>query len=391
MSSVVTASGGPLSLDTDLATIAGTLRRRWWVFPLAIIAAQIFFALAVTDDGAADGYYVEERIFHAVDSTDVLRFVDLPAQLAQPQPSLPQLVEVVNDSEDLRKLRATFELLSLRIALRNPSVVLHSDNGTNGLVKIEGQFESSLAILCTEKELGGCAQAIDGARQILLDRFVAAQRRGIEHFGKTVSLLRRDSRVDAAYVTKLLAAESALRAMTEQSLIRLDLVESSSFVENELTTESSLGLGLAWAIALLIGMLVVLQWSIIDKRIFGVQRLARLTDEASVLGALGRKNDKTNTLSVAAALSRLAVGHESIRLVHIESVSSEWLAKLTQLVQANIILTAFSDLSVSDLARTDLVNCLLAQRGRTDGRELQMAWQSLSISSGVQPALILTN
>lgn len=391
MSSVVETSGGPLSLDTDIATIAGTIRRRWWVLPIAIVVSQIFFSLAVTDDGATNGYYVDERIFHVTDSSNVLRFVDLPAQLAEPEPSLPQLVELVNSSEDIKKLRDRHELLSLRIALRNPSVVLHSDDGTNGLVTIQGQFEPSIAILCTERELNQCAQASEGARQVLLERFVAAQKRGIESFGETISLFRQDAQVDAAYLTRLLAAESVLSSMSQRSLIGLDLVESSSFIEKELTTESSLGLGFALVIALLIGILVLFQWSIIDKRIFGVQRLVRLTDEASVLGSLSGKNDETVTLSVAAALSRLARGRDLIRMIHLEAVSSETLSKLTQKVQANVTLTAFSDLSVSELARTDLVNCLVAQRGKTDGHDLVTAWQSLSTSSGVRPAVILTD
>lgn len=379
----------PLGVDTDSESIIGTLRRRWWVIPIVFAVVGGLVLLQDPETSVQSSYSRVDREYQVVDNTLAMTLLDLPTDLLSPIPTLDTQIVQLATSDEYRELAASFPEVSLDVRRSSPQLALQPMSEGEGIVALRGRVATILSVTCIEAKATKCDAALDGLAEVLINRHNAALRAGLQQLTITVESLRVKVDEAEAIGQRLKAVASAIETLDSQDLAGLVFVRQFNAEEAESTMTESPNYRFAIAASIILSILVLLQWSIIDKRIYGLRRIARIVGSTQVIGHVADVSAEDDTVAAAAALRRIQGSATTIRLVTLSGVATPLLATVVSRSGGSAAIVGISQLGDSVLSDPSMPSVIVAQRVRSDTRELARVNHALTMSSGLQPSVLM--
>ena len=370
--------------DIDLWSVLDALKLRWWIVPLAMLVSAGFLFANESDLQTSPGYTQISRTYEARDESAVLTVVGLDPASIVPYPSFDNQLLVVQSIE-------TREQIAASIGAETSVSVSRSEQKFSLLDTIEGEGTKRFTFLSvgTPSYTFGCAAPTNDECNIAIDAYVQEISRmraesiqqGFVRAEKLVSALTSNSQDKnqslllqqqaLAYVKTLVNGEIKLISTTFQKVgPTVSTVKASTYI---------FGLG----VGALLGLLIVLQLTVTDRKIRTIRKLVVTIGENNVLGALNTaKNDPSHQF-VSAAIVHQAARHNdtSVRLLPVDETVNidSATATITQALNDHaLIITSIS--TVGHITTTELlpspnsIIVLVAHRGTSRTDDLEKVW-----------------
>ena len=379
----------PLGVDTDTESIFGTLRSRWWVVPVIFI---IVFGLVVLEDPETSiqpGYSRIDREYLVNDNTVPFTLLDLPSEVLAPLPDLDTQLAQLQSTDEFIQLAEQYVGTSLLVSRIVPQLALQPDETSQNVVTLRGRIRPVLSVTCSESTASSCPAALDALAELLQSRHELAMRAGLQALSTTASQLESGSSESTALRERLAAVRFGVQALATQPLTELVLIREFNAEEIETTVTESANYRFALAAAVILSLLVIFQWSVFDKRLYGLRRIARSVGVDRVIGHVRRATDDADVVACAAAVRAASKDATRLRIVRLSGVADELLQ--TVVARSGVVASTISvsELSVTDLSDTTTSWLIVAQRGASHARELLRASDALAMSTGMRPRVLL--
>lgn len=379
----------PLGVDTDTESILGTLRSRWWVVPVIFI---IVFGLVVLEDPETSiqpGYSRIDREYLVNDNTVPFTLLDLPSEVLAPLPDLDTQLAQLQSTDEFIQLAEQYVGTSLLVSRISPQLALQPDETAQNVVTLRGRIRPVLSVTCSESTASSCPAALDALAELLQSRHESAMRAGLQALSTTASQLESGSSESTALRERLAAVRFGVQALATQPLTELVLIREFNAEEIATTVTESANYRFALAAAVILSLLVIFQWSVFDKRLYGLRRIARSVGADRVVGHVRRATDDADVVACAAAVRAASKDATRLCIVRLSGVADELLQ--TVVARSGVVAStvSVSELSVTDLSDTTTPWLIVAQRGASHARELLRASDALAMSSGMRPRVLL--
>ena len=296
----------------DVRPFFDTLRARWWVLPVTIVVAVGLLWAQESDLQTTPAAYAISETYEVSDPLPTLALVGLDPSGIRAIPDLDSQVVVLR-GDDVRK-RIADELgyePSVSIVRSTPtfSLIDTTDEDGRSTFTFRSGGIPTLTFTCSETIRERCPDTIAAyvteAAKLRGDALTAGLQRG-----RTMLDAALTATPDDARLRQQIAALDNLIADTAPTY-RLIGTEEQSYGAT-VTTVSPNTYVFGIAAGLLIGLLIVLQWSLVDNTIRSVQRLRRAIGAERVIGIVKRDAAALETQLAHAALARVG---SSLRLV----------------------------------------------------------------------------
>ena len=379
----------PLGIDTDTESILGTLRRRWWIIPAIFAAVGGLVLLEDPETSIQPSYSRVDRDYQVMDNSVALALLDLPNDLLSPIPSLDTQLAQLPTSAEFKELSDTFPGASLLVRRSSPQIALQAEEGGEGIVTLRGRTAPLLSLTCTESTPSLCPVALDSLADLVSARHEAALRNGLRELSTATKELQASANKSTVLQERLEAVNFGLQALESQELTKLVFIREFNAEEPETTVTESPNYRFALAAAVILSFLTILQWSVFDKRLYGLRRIARTVGGDRLIGHVRRTSDDADITACAAALRKAYGTFANTNVVRLGGVSDEVINVVLE--QANIATStvSFSDLDIRALSDASSGWLIVAQRGASHARELLRASDALAMSSGMRPRVLL--
>ena len=379
----------PLGVDTDTESILGTLRSRWWVVPVIFI---IVFGLVVLEDPETSiqpGYSRIDREYLVNDNTVPFTLLDLPSEVLAPLPDLDTQLAQLQSTDEFIQLAEQYVGTSLLVSRISPQLALQPDETAQNVVTLRGRIRPVLSVTCSESTASSCPAALDALAELLQSRHESAMRAGLQALSTTASQLESGSSESTALRERLAAVRFGVQALATQPLTELVLIREFNAEEIATTVTESANYRFALAAAVILSLLVIFQWSVFDKRLYGLRRIARSVGADRVVGHVRRATDDADVVACAAAVRAASKDATRLCIVRLSGVADELLQ--TVVARSGVVAStvSVSELSVTDLSDTTTPWLIVAQRGASHARELLRASDALAMSTGMRPRVLL--
>lgn len=307
--------------EIDLRSVRDALKLRWWIVPLVMFISVSFLFANESDLQTSPGYVQISRIYEARDESAVLTVAGIDPTSIVPYPSFDNQLLVLQTPEIRQKIADSINA--------DTSVsVSRSEQKFSLLDTIEGDGKQRFTFLSvgTPSYTFSCAAPTTDECNIALDAYVAEISRlraqsiqqGFDRAEKLVNALTRGTQIEnqsfviqqqaLAYAKTLVTGEMTLVSTTSENIgPTVGAVKASTYV---------FGLG----VGALLGLLIVLQLTVTDRRIRTLHKLVAVVGEENVLGALRLDRQDSSPQHVAAGLVHQATFHgaTSARLLPID-------------------------------------------------------------------------
>lgn len=369
--------------EIDLRSVRDALKLRWWIVPLVMFLSVGFLFVNESDLQTSPGYVYISRTYEARDESAVLTVVGIDPASIVPYPSFDNQLLVLQTPETRQKIADSINA--------DTSVsVSRSEQKFSLLDTIEGDGKQRFTFLSvgTPSYTLGCAAPTRDECNVALDAYVAEISRlraesiknGFDRAEKLVSALSGDAQIAnpsfavqqqaLAYARTLVTGEVVLISTTSENIgSTVGTVKASTYV---------FGLG----VGALLGLLIVLQLTVTDRKIRTVRKLVATVGEKNVLGTLRLDRQDSSPQHVAAGIAHQAARHgaTSTRLLPIDDGNIDsTAAALTQALHGHpLALTPMS--SVDHLTTVELlppahsIVVLVANARTTRTDNLEKVW-----------------
>jgi hypothetical protein len=322
----------------DVRPFFDTLRARWWVLPVTIVVAVGLLWVQESDLQTTPDAYTLTRTFEVSDPLPTLALVGLDPSGIRAIPDLESQFLVLR-GDDVRQRVADVLGYEPSVAISRATPTFSLIDTTDADGRSSFTFRSSgiptLTFTCNETVRDRCPDILDAyvaeAAKLRSESLAAGLQRGRNLLNAALEATPDDARL-----RQQIAAIDDLIADSTPTY-RLISSEEQTYGAT-VTTVSSTTYVFGVAAGLLIGLLVLLQWSLVDNTIRSVQRLRRAIGAERVIGIVKRDTAPLETQLAHAAISRVG---SSARLIPLSTGArtdafpgSQMTAPLNELIPA---------------------------------------------------------
>ena len=296
----------------DVRPFVDALRARWWVLPIAIVVAVGLLWAQESDLQTTPAAYAISETYEVSDPLPTLALVGLDSSGIRPIPDLESQVVVLRGDDVRRRVADVLGYEpSVSIVRSTPtfSLIDTTDEDGRSTFTFRSAGIPTLTFTCSETVKERCPETIAAyvaeAAKLRADALTAGLQRGRGLLNAALAATPDDARLK-----QQIAAIDDLVADATPTY-RLIGTEEQSYGAT-VTTVSSTTYVFGIAAGLLIGLLIILQWSLVDNTIRSAQRLRRAIGTERVLGVVKHDASALETRLARAAISRVG---SSARLI----------------------------------------------------------------------------
>jgi hypothetical protein len=296
----------------DVRPFFDTLRARWWVLPVAIVVAVGLLWVQESDLQSSPDAYSLTRTFEVSDPLPTLALVGLDPTGIRAVPDLESQVVVLRGDDVRQRIADTLGYEpSVSIVRSTPtfSLIDTTDSDGRSIFTFRSSGIPTLIFTCNETVRDRCPDVLDAyvaeAAKLRAEALAAGLERGRALLGAALAATPDDARLkqQIAAIDDIISDSSPT--------YRLISSEEQTYGATVATVATRTYVFGA-AAGLLIGLLVILQWSLVDNTIRSVQRLRRAIGTERVLGTVKHDASALETQLARAAISRVG---SSARLI----------------------------------------------------------------------------
>ncbi len=364
--------------EIELIPVAKGIIARWWIVLVAALLGTIAMWSQESDLSTTPAITAINRVYESRDETSLLSVVGIDPATINPLPSFDNQILQVQE-------QASREKIAQEIGVDVEVTITRSEQRFSLLNTAEGDGKTKFTFLsvgtptysftCSDSAAETCNTAIDAyvaaLSKVRKDSIVTGMQRvksmlsTVAQSG-SVSAQEKVAGIDAAI--PLITGELALLTTTEEQF------------GGTITTVKKSTYGFGFVAGAIVGLLIALQLTIVDKRVRSLRQLTKYVDQTDVLGRI-----TSNTASlqhVAAALvARAQQSSQSIISLIPATASEDTTAVSQQLndITRGLGVTIVSQqpiasLSAESLIAADKASVVVATTKKTKADEITDTW-----------------
>ncbi len=364
--------------EIELIPVAKGIIARWWIVLVAALLGTIAMWSQESDLSTTPAITAINRVYESRDETSLLSVVGIDPATINPLPSFDNQILQVQE-------QASREKIAQEIGVDVEVTITRSEQRFSLLNTAEGDGKTKFTFLsvgtptysftCSDSAAETCNTAIDAyvaaLSKVRKDSIVTGMQRvksmlsTVAQSG-SVSAQEKVAGIDAAI--PLITGELALLTTTEEQF------------GGTITTVKKSTYGFGFVSGAIVGLLIALQLTIVDKRVRSLRQLTKYVDQTDVLGRI-----TSNTASlqhVAAALvARAQQSSQSIISLIPATASEDTTAVSQQLndITRGLGVTIVSQqpiasLSAESLIAADKASVVVATTKKTKADEITDTW-----------------
>ncbi len=364
--------------EIELIPVAKGIIARWWIVLVAALLGTIAMWSQESDLSTTPAITAINRVYESRDETSLLSVVGIDPATINPLPSFDNQILQVQE-------QASREKIAQEIGIDVEVTITRSEQRFSLLNTAEGDGKTKFTFLsvgtptysftCSDSAAETCNTAIDAyvaaLSKVRKDSIVTGMQRvksmlsTVAQSG-SVSAQEKVAGIDAAI--PLITGELALLTTTEEQF------------GGTITTVKKSTYGFGFVAGAIVGLLIALQLTIVDKRVRSLRQLTKYVDQTDVLGRI-----TSNTASlqhVAAALvARAQQSSQSIISLIPATASEDTTAVSQQLndITRGLGVTIVSQqpiasLSAESLIAADKASVVVATTKKTKADEITDTW-----------------
>jgi hypothetical protein len=376
----------------DLRAALDGILRRWWIVVLSIIVAiGLVFAQDSGLQSEPSGSVIVERTYEALVETDALEVVKIDPAAVVPVPSFDNQLAILRSQETLDNLRQVAGSdASVEVSRSEPKfTIVETIDDLNNKVSFLSTGTPAYTFRCVGSDEQSCNDLIDAfaaktvevrkesvlgglddGLALITDLISKAEDRLAD--GSLNQAQVSPQRVElASLITKRDALEN-VRATVTGGLIS---VTQGSWTEGKTTSSvsaSTYGFGLG--VGLIVGILLALQLTALDKTIRHAWQVRRVDEHLRILGSPFGNRDSGQKTSLASSLRHAqATGATSAIVITHDQSLNDFANEVLGLVPdvSGSILVSPADATVEQLAQgASCAVIVLVKAGETTRRQL---------------------
>jgi hypothetical protein len=321
--------------EIDLRQVRDALILRWWIIPLAMLISVGFLFANESDLQTSPAHVLISRLYEARDESAAMTVAGIDPASIVPYPSFDNQLVALQSPETRKQIADS-------INAETPVSVTRSDQTFSLIDSIAGEGKKrftflsvgtpSYTFLCTASTAKDCNTAIDAYVVKISQLRAQSIQLGFERAEIIMdALISKAQNENPSLVMQRQALAVGKSLVTgEMTLISAGLEDVGPTVRKVKASTYGFGLG----VGALLGLLVVLQLSVTDKKIRTRRKLVALVGEEHNLGTLRLDQQDPSSQHVAAGLVHQLKLHgvTNARLLSIDGENTDLAA--TALTQA---------------------------------------------------------
>ena len=369
--------------EIDLRSVRDALILRWWIIPLVMLLCVGFLFANESDLQTSPGHVQIVRVYEARDESAVLAIAGIDPTSIVPYPSFDNQLIVLQTPETRQRIADSINAdTAVSVSRSDQTFSLIDTNEGEGKKRFTFLSVGTLSytFVCAEPTADECNVAIDAYVAEISRLRAKSIQQGFERAETLVNALISSSQGE----NQALVVEQQALA-TGKSLVTGEMVLISTTSENigptvDTVNASTYGFGLG--VGAMLGLMIVLQLSVTDKRIRTRRKLVAIVGEKHTLGTIRLDVEDSSSQHVTAGLVHQASLHgaTAVRLLPIsDSNTDSIITTLSQdLSEVSIAVTAMN--TVDSLRVTELlpplhsVVVLVADSTSARSDELERVW-----------------
>ena len=369
--------------EIDLRSVRDALVLRWWIIPLVMFLCVGFLFVNESDLQTSPGQVQIVRVYEARDESAVLTIAGIDPASIIPYPSFDNQLIVLQTPETRQRIADSIGAdTAVSVSRSNQTFSLIDTNEGEGKKRFTflSTGTPSYTFVCVATTADECNIAIDEYVAEISRLRAQSIRQGFERAEAIVNSLISSSQGENQ---GLVMEQQALAAGKE--LVNGEMVLISTASENigptvDTVNASTYGFGLG--VGAILGFLIVLQLSVMDKRIRTRRKLVAVVGEKHALGTIRPDVKDSSSQHVAASLIHQASLHgaTTARLLPIgDHDTDSTVTALSQAMSGNSIaivaMKAVDQVTATDLlAPAHSVVVLIADSNTSRSDDLERVW-----------------
>ena len=366
--------------EVELIPVAKGILARWWIVLIAALLGTIAMWSQESDLSTTPAITEVVRTYESRDETALLSLVGIDPATISPFPSFENQVLQVQE-ESMRKAIAEKIGFSVSVSVSREEQRFSLINTNQG----DGLTKFTFLSVGTPKYTFYCSDASEERCNTALDEYLVQLKEvrkqsiisGLDRLQLLLESLPLDTqsnveRIEAIKATKpLVKGELALLSTTSTAVgATVSSVKSSTYA-------------FGFAGGALVGLLIALQLTLVDKRVRSLSQLTKRFESQSLIGMVTSESASIQHVAAAVVARAHALSISSVALVPVdEQTEALKLAEKLDAVTASMGVTVTSLAPTSSLSASDLISShsgmiTLASRGVSNTEEIVATWSVL--------------
>jgi hypothetical protein len=366
--------------EVELIPIARGIASRWWIVLIAAVLGTVAMWSQESDLATTPASVEVIRTYESRDETALLSLVGIDPSTVSPFPSFEnQVIQV--QSQTVRDAIETKIGFSVAVSVSRGEQRFSLINTNEGDGRTKFTFLSAgtpqYSFYCSDASENKCNTALD---EYLLRLQEIRQQSIVSGLDRLQTLLESLPINTAANEEKISALKAAKPLINGELAL---LSTSTNAVGATVSTVKSSTYTFGFIGGALIGLLIALQLTLMDKRVRSLSQLAKRFESQSILGMVTRESASIQHVAAAVVARANALSLSSVALVPVDGQTEALkLAEKLDAVTAAMGVTVTSLAPISSLTASDLISShsgmiTLASRGVSNTEEIVATWSVL--------------
>ena len=366
--------------EIELIPVAKGIVSRWWIVLIAALIGGVAMWLQESDLSTVPSTTEVVRTYESRDETALLTLVGIDPATVSPFPSFENQVLQLQEP-------AIREAVENKIGFSVGVSVSRSEQRFSLLDTVEGDGKTKFTFLsvgtptytfyCSDASTDRCNTAIDEYLIQLQDVRKASIVSGLDRLQILLESLPVRTQSNSEKIDALKAAKSLIKG--ELALLNTTTTAVGATVSTVKTSTYAFGL----VAGALIGLLLALQLTLIDKRVRSMSQLAKRFESHALIGTVTPEPQSIQHTSAAIVARARSLSLTSVALVPVdEKTSTQNLVEQINAVTSPMGITVASLTNISSLSASDLISSksgmiVLASCGVSFTEDVVAAWSVL--------------
>jgi len=366
--------------EVELIPVAKGIISRWWIVLIAALLGTVAMWSQESDLSSTPAQTEVMRIYESRDETALLSLVGIDPATVSPFPSFEHQVLQVQEP-------AMQDAISAKLGFDVVVSISRSEQRFSLLDTVEGDGKTKFTFLsvgtptytfyCSDASVDNCNTALD---EYLL-QLQEIRKQSILSGLDRLQLLLESLPLNTGSYSEKISALKAAKPLIKGELALLSVTTNA--VGATVSTVKSSTYAFGFAGGALIGLLIALQLTLIDKRVRSLSQLSKRFDSQALLGMVTSESATIQHVASAIIARAHALSLSSVALVPVDSqTDAQSLAERLHAVTSPLGVATTSLANISSLSAQDLVSSAsgmiaLAAQGVSSIDEVTTTWSVL--------------
>jgi hypothetical protein len=366
--------------EIELIPVAKGIVSRWWIVLIAALVGSVAMWLQESDLSTVPSTSDVVRTYESRDETALLALVGIDPATVSPFPSFENQVRQLQEP-------AVRDAVADRIGFSVAVSITRSEQRFSLLDTVEGDGKTKFTFLsvgtptytfyCSDASVDRCNTAIDEYLVQLQDVRKESIVSGLDRLQILLESLPVRTQSNSEKIDALKAAKPLIKG--ELALLNTTTTAVGATVSTVKTSTYVFGL----IVGALIGLLIALQLTLIDKRVRSLSQLSKRFESHALIGTVTPEPESIQHTAAAIVARARSLSLTSVALVPVdEQTSTQILVEQINAVTSPMGITITSLTNISSLSASDLISSksgmiVLASCGVSLTEDVVAAWSVL--------------